>query len=417
MGKRGHRLPLCAAGFILLLSFPIASYGQVALGQYEDEAPLRSWNILGTDSASTLGLGGTRFAGARESSAASANPALLASLPEYSLTLTGSFVSATLFKYSLVNTGVVTTRGNVRATFFGLNTGSVSFRLGGWALAISSSILENFGRPAIFYEYSSGGTVYYSLDMKQEGFLRGYQLALARKLSPKFSVGLGVNYARGRLSRLIDEQTPVSEITITDDKSETFKGLYFNAGIRGEFSPELAAAVVIRTPYIRKSDARSRLWYLAPREDTDIRIDADAVNEYRQPWVVGAGVSYRLSGNLTAAADLTYFGWSRYSVLYFEEPLDRPFRDILQLSGGIEYNLPSPVRSRILRIPIRVGFTFDPQPTRQPTSTYYYVAFGTGVDFDKLALDVGSRYGWESGSGDQLNAFEVAVTVRYHYGR
>jgi hypothetical protein len=322
-----------------------------------------------------------------------------------------------MFKYSLVNTGVVTTRGNVRATFFGLRTGSVSFRLGGWSLAISSSILENFGRPAISYEYSSEGTVYYSLDMEQKGFLRGYQLALARRLSGVFSVGLGINYARGRLSRLIDERRPVSEITITDDKSETFKGLFVNAGIRGEFSPELAAAVVIRTPYIRKSEARSRLQYLAPREDTDIRIDADAVNEYRQPWVVGAGISYRLSGNLTAAADAAFFGWSRYSVLFFEEPLRRPFRDILQFSGGIEYNIPSPVRGRISRIPLRVGFTVDPQPMRQPASTYYYVAFGTGLDFGKLVLDVGSRYGWESGSGDQLSAVEVAVTVRYYHGR
>jgi hypothetical protein len=402
MEKGFLRVGLSLASLTVFFLGPSPARAQLVLGQYEDEAPLRSWNVFGTSSAAALGLGGARFAVEETGQAASTNPALLALLPEYSLTLTVSSTSATLFKYSLVNTGVASTRGNLRATFVGPTAGAVALRKGAWALAFGSSV-----------RYLSPS---YSLEWEQTGLLRGFSVSLARRLGRALSVGVGATYAAGRLSRSTVEGWPDEEITITDDKSEKFRGVFLNGGLRAELASWLTAALVFRSPYVKKSDGESLLRYEAPREGTDIRIEAEARNEYEQPWVVGIGTKIRLVDGLVAAADAAYFGWSRYAVLYFDEPLTRSFRDVVQLCGGIEYALPVRVRGRDLAFPLRLGFTLDPQPMVLPRSSYSYVSFGTGLRIGRLSVDAASRFGWERGSGDDLTAIEAALTVRYSLG-
>ncbi len=408
MEKGASGLSAFLMALILTLLAATPAPGQLVLGQYEDEAPLRSWNVFGTLSAAAMGLGGARFAAEEAGSAGLANPALLFLLPGYSLTLTGSSTSATLFRYSLVNTGVFTTRGNLRATNLGFSSGSLAFRKGAWALALTSSVMESYLRPAVRYDSPS-----YGLAMEQTGLLRGFNAALAHRLGRKASVGIGVTYAVGRLSRSIEERWPDQEITITDDKSERFDGIFLNGGLHAAPAPWFATALVFRSPYIKTSDAKSLLRYEAPREGTDIRIEAEARNDYRQPWVVGLGVKFSIFPELTAVADLAYFGWSRYEVLYFDEPLTRTFRDILQFCGGIEYSLPVRFRGREFAFPLRLGFMFDPQPMTLPRSSYSYLSFGTGFRFGRFAVDAASRLGWERGSGDDLSAIETVLTLRY----
>ena len=98
MEKRGPRFLLLvfAPALALLTSLPASA--QLVVGQYEDEAPLRTWNTFGIPSAPSVGLGGTQFARAFDSSVALVNPALLMSLPRYSVTLTGAWTWASMFK-------------------------------------------------------------------------------------------------------------------------------------------------------------------------------------------------------------------------------------------------------------------------------------------------------------------------------
>ncbi len=411
MTKGCVRTSIFLATALVIASLQAPALAQLVLGQYEDEAPLRTWNVFGIPSAAAVGLGGARFAAEEAASAALTNPALLSLLPGYSLTLTGSSTSATLFRYSLVNTGVVTTQGNVRALTIGLAAGSVSFRLGDWGLAFTSSLLESYLRPAVAYDSTT-----YFLAMWQTGWLRGFSASAARSFGRKVSVGIGATVAAGRLTRSIDERWPDSEIAITDDRSEKFRGLFFNGGLRAELAPWVAAALVVRTPYVRTSKGASLLRYEAPLEGTDIRIEAEARNEYRQPWILGIGTKLRLGENLAAAADLAYFGWSGYSVLYFDEALSRPFRDVVQVCGGIEYSIRARVRAREAAFPLRLGFSVDPQPMTRPRSAYSYFSLGTGFHLGRLAVDAASRFGWERGSGDDLAAAEAVLTVRYSLG-
>lgn len=393
-----------------LLLFRGAASAQLVLGQYEDEAPLGTWNILGSPPAPSVGLGGAQFARPWDASSSLANPALLTSLPRLSAFLAGSYAAASLFKYSLVNTGVVVSVGNPGVGVFGLDGGGVAAHLGPWALALVAAAPESYGRPSI-----AVGEAGYRLTFEQTGYLRVFHAGIARRLPAGLTFGLGLNYATGRLDRMTVERYGggASVITITDDKAERFHGFYGNAGLTWEGTRRLTAALVVRSPYIKKGPGESLLRYEAPSAGTDIRIAAEAVNAYHQPWVLGAGFSYRLSAAWSLAADAAYFGWSRYSVTYFEEPLARPFRNIVKAGAGVEYLAPAGMYGRSARIPFRLGFSVDPQPMTTVHSSYWSLTLGTGLELRSLAVDISASFGRESGSGRSLRAGKVVMSVRY----
>src|SRR4030042_4458826 len=84
---------------VVLLTLPIASPAQLVIGQYEDEAPLRTWNSFGLATAASIGRGETMLAAADDCSAALAQPALLDTLPRLTLSLNGSYSRSTLFRF------------------------------------------------------------------------------------------------------------------------------------------------------------------------------------------------------------------------------------------------------------------------------------------------------------------------------
>jgi opacity protein-like surface antigen len=407
-------LPAAVIGLALLVALPAEA--QLVLGQYEDEAPLGTWNVFGVPTAPALALGGPRAARAWDVSSGQTNAALLVTLPRSSVTLSGAYSWASMFKYSLVNTGVVVSEGNLTAGSLGLDLGGFAYHWGDWALAASAGILENYGRPGIA---ASDGSGTYELDMSQEGWLRDYNLSAARRLSGRLSVGLGLNYATGNLHRTVVETSPGTSgpITITDDKSEKYSGFFLNGGLAWDVTDRLTAALVFRTPYVKKGEAQSSLRYQAPAAGTDILIEAEARNEYRQPWIVGAGVSGRFSAAFSVVADLTYFGWSAYRVTYFDEPLSRSFRDVLKAGAGVEYLIAGRLFGREASFPLRLGVSVDPQPMTEPRSTYYSIHAGTGFRLPFLAVDLAGVFGRESGSGDSLSAGKAVLSVTYVFDR
>ncbi|MGZ5497251.1 MAG: hypothetical protein ACXWHI_00915 [Candidatus Aminicenantales bacterium] len=392
------------------LFFRGAAAAQLVLGQYEDEAPLGTWNIFGSPPAPSIGLGGTQFARAWDGSVSLVNPALLPSLPRLSAFGSGSYAAASLFKYSLINTGVVESIGNPTVGVFGVDGGGFAARLGPWALAVVAAAPENYGRPAI--AVGDGG---YQLTFDQTGYLRVFHAGIARRMPAGWSLGLGLNYAAGRLDRTTVERSAgiVNVVTITDDKAEKFHGFYLNAGLAWEATGRLTAALVVRSPFVKKGTGQSLIRYEASPEGTDIRIAAQAVNSYHQPWVLGAGLSYRLSTAWSLAADAAYYGWSRYRGDSFDEPLARSFRDVLKAGAGVEYLAPARMYGRSARIPFRFGFFVDPQPMSTVHSSYLALTFGTGLELKALAFDISAYFGREKGSGNSLRAGKIVLSVRY----
>ena len=104
-------VPLLFIGFLCF--GPNCLFSQLVLGQYEDEAPLRSWNILGRISAAGLAMGGIQVVMPSDSSVGMSNPALLEDLPRFTLSLGGTHDAASLYRFSIVNTGILETTENL----------------------------------------------------------------------------------------------------------------------------------------------------------------------------------------------------------------------------------------------------------------------------------------------------------------
>lgn len=399
----------------LIILIPHPSWSQLVMGQYEDEAPFRTWNTLGAKTASSLAMGETNFSLASDCSIALSNPALLIKLPKITFTLNTSLNTASFFKYSFVNTGVVITEKNINHGFYAFDFAGFSLHFGNWAFAISWAQVENYNRPKTRQEYTWQGSLNYFINLDQRGSLKDINLSISRNITKHIAFGLGLNFIYGYLRKDIIESWVEDNITITDNKSHEFKGLFLNGGLFVELTDEFHVAAVFRTPFVKKSESQSSLRYSAPAGETDITIEASSSDTFEQPLVIGVGASYWISENFRVASDIAFYNWSQYSVDYFEEPLQRDFRDIIKIGVGVEHWGSYRLFNQNVSIPLRGGLSYDPQPMKEPNSSYLYFSFGTGLRFRKLILDIGTLVGKESGSGDSLKASRVAISLSYQF--
>jgi len=402
--------------FILLWMFaffPKTSWPQMVLGQYEDEAPFRTWNTFGIATGASLGMGETQFTLGSDCAVSLTNPALLTRLPRITFTVNSSSNMAQLYRYSIVNTGPLYSRENLSLGLYAFDFAGASIRLKNWTLALSMGLIESYDRPLADDVYDPAGTVLYRLRVDQDGSLKNINFSIARKLFGGLSVGIGLNYAYGFLEKDISEQWITRSIAITDSKSHKFHGFYFNGGFVWELADKIEVAAVFRTPYVKKSDSESSLRYLSPEGDTDIIIEDSSHDEYKQPFVAGIGVSYKFSPKFRAASDFTFYNWSKYRVNYFEEELERDLKDIIKIGAGIEHSSSRLIFGQEVNIPLRAGLIYDPQPMKEPDSSYFYLSLGAGVHWGKFLFDGAVILGKESGSGNSLTASKVVLSLSY----
>lgn len=398
----------------ILCGLPSSVWPQLVLGQYEDEAPFRTWNTFGFSTAAALGRGETVFALAADCAASLTNPALLSWLPKITVAVNGSFNFASFYKYSFVNTGVLYSKENIPHGFYALDFAGLSFRLQNWTLAFTAAATECYTRPPAIAEYKSGGILYYKIDLRQTGILRNINFSISRKIGSRLSAGLGLNFLSGTFEKKYVERWELPTEVITDRKSHDFQGFFLNGGLYFHLSDKFQAAAVFRTPFSRKAKSQSYLNYNAPAGHTDITIAASADSTYTHPLVLGLGACYIFSPDVCLAADLTYFNWSSYSVKYFGETLPRNFKDVVKVGVGIEYKSSFRLFSQNIDTPIRFGLVYDPQPMKEPCSSYYYLSFGSAFQWKHFSIDIGTLLGKERGSGNNLSARKVALSINFH---
>jgi long-subunit fatty acid transport protein len=398
--------------FFLLLLLPSSGWTQVVIGQYLDEAPFKTWNNIGVLTASAVGLGETQFTLAQDSSVALTNPALLSRLPKFTVSLNGSFARATFHKYSIINTGAVTSTGTIDVGIIALDYAGASVRFRRFTLALSFGLLEYYYRPGVRVESNYEGNLYHTLEFNQDGALRTINFALAYKISDRLSAGIGANFIKGVLDKSVEERYYVTEVTQEDKDSSDYSGFYINGGVVYDLSDRVTVAAMIRTPYTKKAVSESLIRYES--HYVEIRTEAKAEdNTYKQPLVIGVGANYKLSDGFIVASDLTYFDWSSYTVKYYEEELDRDFRDVVKVSAGAEYWGNFQLFGKEWRYPLRLGFNYDPQPIKDLSIHYLYLSVGTGVRVGRFSVDLSGMFGKEYGSGDNLSAQKVVLTLSY----
>jgi hypothetical protein len=337
----------------------------------------------------------------------------LTSLSNSTVTINGSYSTASFNKYSIVNTGVLYMQGNSSIGVYTLDFAGFSATFKGWAIGLSVGLLEQYDRPYHKPEYEYQGQTAYTLDFQQDGILRNYNISIARKFLSRVAFGIGLNFISGSMEKNIEENYLYKDVIITDFKKNDFKGFYINGGIAVDLTDSLTAAAIFRTPYSKEGESRSSLRYYIPGGNADIKIDAEATNTYKQPLVLGVGFDYRLSEVFRVASDLSFFNWSSYSVDYYDEDLKRMFRNIIKFGGGLEYLIPLNIFGQNVRVPLRVGMSYDPQPMKEPSSHYLYYTVGVGFYWRSLRLDTGTFFGNEKGSGQDLSARRFSVSLSY----
>lgn len=395
----------------LLMFLPILSPAQLVIGQYEDEAPLRTWNSFGLATASAIGRGETMLALADDGSAALSNPALLAGLPKLTLSLNGGYARTTLYRFSIVNTGVLASEKNLGVGLFSLDFGGVSFRLKGWTFALTAALSEIYDRPKLFIESTYAGAPYSSLLFDQSGYLRTINLAVARHIGSRIQAGIGLNFVSGEIGRTVEDDYIRDGITISHRINQDFSGFYLNGGLLAHVTDRLDLAAVFRTAYDKKAESASSLRYRAPAGGTDILIDGSSDDLYHQPWAAGLGAKYAVSPRFRILGDLIYFHWKEYNADYFGESESRDFGAGIKAGAGAEYVLPVRLFRKNASLPLRVGLGYDRQPMREPRSAYALISLGAGLHFRAIRLDLGGQYARESGSGRGLDFVRASICL------
>ncbi len=405
-----------AGAVVALLFLAGRAWPQLVLGQYEDEAPLRSWNAPGISLAPSLACGGAGIAAAWDASAVLVNPALACALPRFTAAVSASYLSASLMRFSVLNTGVFTTPGPLRDLSFGIDFGGLAVRLGDWAFAASVGLAENYGRPVLEYEAEEQGVPVYSIRVEQAGWLRSFDLTAARTISRRLAAGVGIRVLRGELERTIAETFAADGVRIDDGRRQAFSGACWNAGLTYALSARVSGGLVFQSPFVKKASSRSLLEYTAPAAGTDIAIAAEEEDRYEQPWIAGAGISWRPAESLRIVSDVRFHKWSSYEASYFGEPKTRDFRDVWTAAAGVEYTSSYRLFGRNVRSPLRIGVAADPQPMTAVRSSYIYLTFGSGLELGRVRIDVAAALGRESGSGDGLSVRRSVITLCYDLG-
>lgn len=389
----------------------IPARAQLAMGQYETEAPSGSWNSFPFLTAPSLGRGETVYAFASLPSAALSNPALAARLPKLSLGLNGSLRRAEFFRFGPLNTGAFSSRDNLTVDLTALDWGGVSLKLGRWAVAFNAALLEDYDRPIVDFDYYEGGRLLYSYRWAQKGILRIFHLALARDLRSNLSIGLGVGLLSGTTELDAEENYIYAGYSLRDNRDRDLSGFFLNAGLVWDPWPALRLGLAVRAPFIEKAESTSDLSFASAGAGSSIIISDSTVDKSRLPAAVGAGACWTALPGLQLTLDLTFLNWASYQSVYFGETKTRPFRNVIKIGAGVEYAPEIELWGAIWKFPLRAGFVYDPQPMKNPRSGYRRWTIGVGAALKRVSIDIGASFGTEDGSGRSLRTARAAAAL------
>ncbi|KUG25179.1 long-chain fatty acid transport protein [hydrocarbon metagenome] len=218
-------------------------------------------------------------------------------------------------------------------------------------------------------------------------------------------------------------------------------------GIQADLSSDLRIGAFVKSSVSAtlEGDARSRLMV-----DVDSSVSKTSVSsEFEKPWVLGLGVIYKLTDQLTINVDALYNLWgsiqTTQSFTYGNEVWNERLSNLDSLSGytggsfplnfensfdlgfGIEYDTKSDVT-------VRLGYRYSQAPNVESNYTMLYPAvdqhwlsFGIGFWFEEFYLDLALAYavGIEKNvlkdknfffpGNYNGNAFVPSVNIKYQF--
>ncbi len=403
--------------------------------------------------ARALGMGGAFIAIADDATAASWNPAGLAQLERFSISLVSRFDNVR---------SLIPARGDsvsqffmgaesIQSLSFGLDFASMTlpFRVGkvkivpqlSYQRAVSFNLSsQQYGIQALIPDQDDKGRKFFFKGNfnKEDRFSGGFDMvsvSLGTRIFRRLNLGFSCNYwTNGYEGEKMKGASGVSYVNGSPDipvfadhvvfESRIFsiKGINFNIGMLVEISDVLKLGAVYKTRFTADIDYHNKTqiidFMVGP--DKPYTHEASGRSELLWPRSFGFGLSYRPSDPLTVSLDYTNTEWSRglLTNYHFEgetrdvffptlrilenEQMDNPQMDSEQVRLGMEYV----VFGQTVLIPLRIGFFTDSQYYSDSSGrTVSMVGFtaGLGLKLKKVSFDLALTY--ENGSflGERLS--------------
>jgi long-subunit fatty acid transport protein len=274
------------------------------------------------------------------------------------------------------------------------------------------------------HSLSSGTKLVIQNEGKSEGAVSAYTLAGGLSIPdyPQITIGVGINwYAQSLLNDYAWQIKKTKTITTYYESPtvskfthiETFDdfrahnltfGLLWDAYEKQENL--LTLGLVYHTPFTAKVDWE--IVYYQPDAPTYrpgiIDMDIDF------PSSLGAGVNYRFSDSLSAAFDVEWKEWSKYTQKHTDGIETSPFNDdTLAYRLGGECLFLEGARESVLAC--RGGVFYEPRPTWNEILPVYGLSAGLGWTLrEQFSLDFAYQYRWGK---KELQDFDYKIKEQF----
>lgn len=390
--------------------------------------------------ARALGMGGAFIAMADDATAASWNPSGLIQLerPEISV------VGAAFHRIEENRFGIYAPAdGEETVSLASLNylSAAYPFNFGGYNMVVSLNYQKRFDftRKWSFPLPQKSQTLFLDqkVDYQQEGGLYAYSLAYCLQLTPRFSMGFGLNFWEDGIEENEWTQKTHQWGSGTSYGKEVafhyqnidrygFSGFNLNFGLLWEIQRGFRIGAVFKTPF--DADLRHESRYSAaigypnlPGPNADPWVETTSNETLEMPMSYGIGLAWRPDNELTMTLDLYRTHWEDF-VLADKDGVRRSpvtgkavslsrIDPSHQVRAGIEYLF----KFERHIVPVRGGLFYDPAPSENAPDDIFGFSLGTGIATRRLAFDLAYQYRFgEEIGGSVLNAWDFSQDLREH---
>lgn len=337
-------------------------------------------NISGAG-ARAKGMGGAFIGIADDATAVGWNPAGLAQLDRPEASAVGVF-NATKFTSEWTATGGgVSLSGSeensvhhIAPNFFSLVL-PIKMSSRNLSFAVAYQRLVDFGEIATDTGTAASG--HYEQENKYTGGIDAISPAVAIQIVPQLSIGVAGNIIVNGAKYTEDRTYDNSAYYYNYEENMDFSGFNINAGILANLSPKFSLGAAMRLPYTlsRTGDWKESHNYVSGSGSSSEKL-LDPEREWTMPLMIGAGIGFRPSENLTLAFDFEHRGYGSTEFTYYwkdasgaihDTTMDAGWMSINQFRVGMEYVIVG--QSAVF--PIRLGFKTNPliEPEEKWTET------------------------------------------------
>ncbi len=413
--------------------------------------------------ARAMGMGGAFIGVADDATAASWNPGGLIQLETPEISLVGAFNyrnEDTTYKAFPEASGP----NSVETTELNYLSGAYPFQAWGRNMIVSLNYqhLMDFNKKAT-YQYSVEDpsqlfTMTNMVEYDQEGAFRTISPAFAVQLTPRFSIGLALNFWDHGLS---DNQWTsryrargsgtlgATAFTVNTTIDETYKpngsrldldpfqweNINANIGMMWNIDSRFSVGAVFKTPFEARLERNylfaSTIYFPSSGTTQTNTIVESGANTLFMPMSFGTGLAFRASDALTLDLDVYWTQWSNYlmedasgrktSPITGKAEDETVTQDTIQVRFGGEYLL---IGAKYV-VPVRAGVFYDPEPSEGSPDNFFGLSLGSGITVGPWVFDAAYQYRFGRGvrsisvGGDEANQdvdqHSVYMSLIYHF--